>query len=131
MPDDQAVPAPARASLGQLGRLALEARAIDGVAEQGMADMGEMDADLVGSARLQPAGNEAAGPSRSSSRQCVTAWRPRSSATTAIFSRWRGWRPSGASTVPARIGGAPQTSARYSRTSEPVRPWSANSADSP
>jgi hypothetical protein len=53
------------------------------------------------------------------------------SATTAIFSRLNGWRPIAAATVPAARSGAPQTSARYSRLSDPLRPWSANSAARP
>ena len=61
----------------------------------------------------------------------MTAARPRLSATTAIFSRLNGWRPIAAATVPAARSGAPQTSARYSRLSEPLRPWSANSAARP
>ena len=45
--------------LGQAGRLGLEARAVDIVADQRMADMGHMDADLVRAAGLQPAVEQA------------------------------------------------------------------------
>ncbi len=70
-------------------------------------------------------------PNFSISRQWVIASRPRSAGTTAIFSRWILWRPSAASTVPCARSGAPQTSARYSRVSDRVLPWSAKSFDSP
>src|SRR4051812_46304703 len=40
------------------GSLGLEARPIDRIAHQRMADMGEMDADLMGPASLQLAGQE-------------------------------------------------------------------------
>ena len=43
----------------QEARLGLETRPVDRIAEQRMADMGEMDADLVGASGLQPAGDEA------------------------------------------------------------------------
>src|SRR5450432_3565062 len=43
----------------QLRGLAFEAGAIDGIADDRVADMGEMDADLMGPAGFQPAGNEA------------------------------------------------------------------------
>ena len=49
-----------------------------------------------------------ASPKLSSMRQWVTALRPRSSGTIAMRSRSVGWRPSGASTMPAaRSGPAP------------------------
>src|SRR6266700_5973378 len=38
--------------------LGLEMRAIDGITQQGMADMGEMHPDLVGAAGFEPAGEE-------------------------------------------------------------------------
>jgi hypothetical protein len=40
-------------------RFALEARGIDRVTQQRMTDMRHMDADLMGSSRLQPATNKA------------------------------------------------------------------------
>ena len=43
----------------QLRRLGLEARAVDVVAQQRMADMGQMHPDLVGAAGFQPAGEQA------------------------------------------------------------------------
>ena len=58
-------------------RLGLEAGAIDRIAEQRMADMGEMDPDLVRAPGLQPARDQRRRPSGSSTRQCVTAMRPR------------------------------------------------------
>src|SRR6516164_11009954 len=45
--------------VAELSSLGLEAAAIDVVAEQGMADRGEVDADLVGAPGLEPAGDEA------------------------------------------------------------------------
>src|SRR6266568_8296947 len=45
--------------VSELIRLGLEATAIDVVAEQGMPDRGEVDADLVGAPGLEPAGDEA------------------------------------------------------------------------
>src|SRR5689334_1130466 len=43
----------------EVRRLGLEAGGVDLIAEQGMADMGQMDPDLVGAAGLQLAGEEA------------------------------------------------------------------------
>ena len=43
----------------QKGGLGAEARAVDRIADQGVADMGQMDPDLVGAAGLQPAGQQA------------------------------------------------------------------------
>src|SRR5229473_3529563 len=43
----------------ELSSLGLETRAVNVVAEQRMADGGEVDADLVRAARLQPAGEQA------------------------------------------------------------------------
>src|SRR5262245_13455037 len=40
-------------------RLGLEPGSVDVVAEQGVADRGKVDADLMGAASLQPAGQEA------------------------------------------------------------------------
>ena len=109
--------------LATIGRLGLEPGAIDGVAEEWMADMGHMHPDLMRAPRLQPACDEAGRAEPPLDPPMGRrASRPRSALTTAIFSRWRGWRPSGASTMPASASSAPQTSARYSRTSEPVRP---------
>src|SRR5260370_31210796 len=45
--------------VGELASLGLEAAAIDGVAEEGMPDRGEVDADLMGAPGLEPAGDEA------------------------------------------------------------------------
>src|SRR5262249_21936166 len=45
--------------VGELIRLGLEAAAIDVVAEQGVPDRGEVDADLVGAPGLEPAGDQA------------------------------------------------------------------------
>ena len=42
----------------EVAGLGLEVRAIDGVAHQGVADMGEMDPDLVGAAGLELAGQQ-------------------------------------------------------------------------
>ena len=46
-------------------------------------------------------------------------------------SRWCGWRPIAASTVPKLRSGSVHTPARYSRTREPDRPWSAKMSASP
>ena len=43
----------------QLIRLALEARAVDVVAQERMSDRGEMDADFGGCVRFEPAGEQA------------------------------------------------------------------------
>ena len=45
----------------QAGRLGLEAGAVDRIAEQGVAGMGEMDANLMGPAGFQPAFDQAGG----------------------------------------------------------------------
>src|SRR5689334_7939361 len=45
--------------MAELIRLGLEMRAIDGIAEEGMASMGEVDPDLMGPAGLELAGQEA------------------------------------------------------------------------
>src|SRR5262249_33450979 len=46
-------------AVGELASLGLEAAAIDVVAEEGMSDRGEVDADLVGAPGLEPAGDQA------------------------------------------------------------------------
>ena len=43
---------------GETGGPGLEAGAVDRIAHQRVADMGEMDPDLMGAAGLQPAGEE-------------------------------------------------------------------------
>src|SRR5829696_3318466 len=43
----------------QSGSLGPKTGAVDAIAQQGMADMGEMDSDLVGAPGLQPAGEQA------------------------------------------------------------------------
>src|SRR5215470_6835679 len=43
----------------ELGRLGLEARSVDRITQQWVTDMGEVDADLVGPAGLQFAGEQA------------------------------------------------------------------------
>ena len=58
-PAGRGLRAPARAARRQQRRLGLEAGPVDVVAEQRMADMGEMHPDLVGAAGLQPAGEQA------------------------------------------------------------------------
>src|SRR5258707_7497379 len=45
--------------VGELASLGLEAAAIDRVAEEGMPDRGEVDADLMRAPGLEPAGDEA------------------------------------------------------------------------
>ena len=49
---------------GKPRRLGPEPGSIDRIAKQGMADMGEMDADLVRPPGLQPAGDQACRPQR-------------------------------------------------------------------
>ena len=44
--------------------LALEPSRVKGIAQHGMTQMGHVDANLMGSSRLQPAGNEARFPSK-------------------------------------------------------------------
>ncbi len=72
-----------------------------------MADMGQMDADLVGAAGFQPAGEQArhrlAVGAGIALQHLPMGDRPRGRPSrTAILSRACGWRPSGASTVPLR-----------------------------
>ena len=61
--------------LGELQRLGPEPGAVDGIADQRVADLGHMDPDLVGPARLEPAPHQArrSCPGSSSTVQWVTA----------------------------------------------------------
>ena len=88
-----------------------------------MADMGHVDADLMRAAGLQPAGDEARRPERLLEPPMGDRPRPRVSRTTAILlamARMAAERR--VDRARRRLRSSPQTSARYSRTSEPVRP---------
>ena len=107
----------ARAFSGKQRRLGLEARAVGVVAEQRMADMGQMHPDLVGAAGLQPAGEQArdrlsvgsgVGFQQLPVGDRLAAVRRGPPACRAPC----GWRSSGASIVPFGRSGAPQTKAR-------------------
>ena len=113
---------------GQKGGFGAEAGAIDLVAHERVADRGQMDANLVGAAGFQPAGEEAR------HRRFGSGFRPcrgrgrrlagialqnlpmgdgrAAAARTAMRSRAWGWRPIGLSMVPLGRSGAPQTKAR-------------------
>ena len=113
------------AELGRVQRLAVKIQsfqylamrrpgpAVDRVAEQGMADRGHVDPDLVGPPGFEPAfdqGGVAQRPHRFGNGS-PPACRVRPS-TIAIFLRFADERASGASTVPAGGTGSPATIAR-------------------
>ena len=122
----------ARSRMEQRG-LGFEAGAVGVVAEQRVADVGEVDSDLVGAAGFQPAGEQAG------DRLAVEA---------VVFLQEfpMGYRVAAARAhgllvarlrvaVERRIDRAARAirhapdEARYARASGPVRPWSANWAD--
>ena len=100
-----------RGGLGGVARLP----AIDRIADDRAAEMGEMDADLVGAAGPQ-LGAQQAGHGRQrrpeplSTQYSVTALRPLL-VRTAMRLRSTGWRPMAASMVPFWALGPPQTRA--------------------
>ena len=75
------------------------------VPQQGVAQVGHMDTDLVGAARLQAAGQVGVAVPASTTRQWVTASRP--SGVTAIRLRSVLCRPIGALTVPVSSRNVP------------------------
>ena len=84
-----------------------------------------MHADLVRAAGLQPAGDQArdrlaVAPAKRS-QQLPMRDRRRGRPAHGRLSRACGWRSSGASIVPCGRAGAPQTRARYPRSSGPSR----------
>ena len=91
--------------------------AVDAISHHRQPDRGQVDADLVRAARLEPNAQQCvlgqqSAPPRSASRRRA-AWR---CPATAASDRWRS-RPMGASIRPRRERGRPRTSARYSRSS--------------
>ena len=104
-----------RAGTGARGRVAGDA--VGRVAGDRQADRGEVDADLVRPARLEPHAQQRvlAAAARSTSK-CVTASRGVSVSSERRVGSRRS-RPIGASIRPARERGRPRTSARYSRSS--------------
>ena len=99
--------------LGQPVRLAAESGAVVGVADQRVADMRHVDADLVGAPGFEPAFDEGClhgvGAAFGEFLQ-HGEMRDRVAGTTARRTRSAA-RPSGASTVPVMRGGMPHTSA--------------------
>ena len=95
--------------------LALEAvargAAVGRVAGQRVADRGEVGADLVGAAGLQPRLQVGLPRQQLQHLKWVRAWRE-AAPETAIRWRWRAARPIGASIVPVREASRPPASAR-------------------
>ena len=86
--------------------------AIDRIAEQGMADRGHVDPDLVGASGFEPAFDQSGVAQRRDNS--IVGHRPLAAvpSTTAIFLRFAAERASGASIVPLGGTGRPATIAR-------------------
>ena len=104
MPEAQRARVEALAVLAQL----LLFVAVDHISQDGVADVGHVDADLVGPSRLQLAADVGVAPVALDDPQWVTAWRELRSVTH-IFLRSLGCRPMGASTVPLSSRKEPTT----------------------